>query len=179
MVSLIAKLRKLVNDPASESQIFDDEDLQEFLDQNRQDIRRTELRAQSTVQPGGAVLYTDYYEPFSAGNWEDGVLLQNGSTWAAVTPTTSDLKTGHWTFTAGQTAPIYITGQSYDLFGAAVDALVQWAGIEKLNYDFSANGTSFHESQKVTQLLELACQYRKQMRIGSGQMLQDDYAKCN
>lgn len=178
MASLIAKLRKLVNDPASENQIFDDDDLQNFLDQNSQDIKLLALTERYSVAPGGVVKYTDYYEPFSLGNWEDGVLLQYAGGWTTVTPDTADLKIGHWTFTAGQTPPVYITGFSYDLFGAAADALEQWASTEKLNYDFSANGTSFHESQKVTALLDLATRYRKQMRVGSGQMLQDDYAKC-
>lgn len=178
MATLIAKLRKLIGDPASDNQIFDDDDLQNFLDQNRLDISLLELAEVYSVQPGGVRVFTDYYEPFSLGNWEDGVVLQYAGGWTTVTPDTSELKIGHWTFTAGQVPPVYISGFSYDPFGAAADALEQWASIEKLNYDFSANGTTFRESQKVTALLDLATRYRKQMRVGSGQMLQDDYQPC-
>ena len=156
MVNLIARLRGLIYDPESASQIFDDDDLQGFLDDHRTDARYLELEPHETYASGGAVSYLTYTAP--VGDWESTVSIVD-SNYDAVTADTSDYRRGVWTFATSKTPPLYLSGSYYNIHSAAVAALREWLARLKLAYDFTADGATFKRSQQVKQIEDLIARY--------------------
>ena len=156
LASLITRVRTLIDDNAT-TKTFTDDEVQAALDNWRTDVRYLELRPAETRTASG-VEYRDYYAP--CGDWEDDyTLLDSG--YSPVVADVAEPLLGHWGFTTGQGATLYITGKFYDTYGAAADLLTAWAAKEKLSFDFNADGQSFNRSQKVKALLELAGEYRR------------------
>ncbi len=124
MADLIGRLRRMIGDPAA-SAVWTDEELQDALDARRRDVRYEQLTVAETVQPGGQVVWLDWWA--QDGDWESDAKLY-GPTYAELTPATSDYLTGHWTFAAHQAGPVYVVGKTYDMPGAAADVLEEWAG---------------------------------------------------
>jgi hypothetical protein len=60
----------------------------------------------------------------------------------------------------------YLTGRSYDLYGAAADVLEAWAANVALQFDFAEDDQSYKVSQKQRQLLRLAGHYRQRSTNG-------------
>lgn len=170
LAGLITRLRRLVNDPGA-AQTWDDDELQDWLDANRLDVRRAVLRPETTWV-SGTVTYTDYYADY--GDWESDVVLQDAEG-NELTPVTSELVTGRWTFTE-QRPPVYITGKTYDLYGAAAEVLEAWAARSALLFDFEADGASYKRSQAGQALERLAERYRGQARPRRVVMRRDDVA---
>lgn len=156
MAALIAHLRTLVHDPAGADQTFDDDTLQTFFDGHQTEYRYAPLTAIKTIQPGGTVIRLAYIGP--VGWWESGVSLVDGS-YDALTPATSDLQTGRWTFGADQPEPVYLVGYAYDVYSAAVDCLTAWAAQLKFSYDFTADGATFRRSQQLQTIQGLIARY--------------------
>ena len=151
MAELISTLRKLTNASASD---FTDDQVQEFLDARRVEVRRARL----VTTPDSNGEYHDYYSAF--GNWEQDAVIEDGAG-NAVTPTTSEWLVGHWGFTSNTPPPLFITGKAYDVYGAAADLLEAWAARVVLEFDFEADGASYKRHQKQKALLTLATQYRR------------------
>lgn len=169
LADLIARLRKLVNDPAGANQTWNDDELQDFLDANRLDVRHVALRPETTWSDG-AVTYTDYYA--DQGEWESDVILED-SDGDDLTPTASNLVAGHWTFT-DQGPAVYITGKTFDLWATAADVLEAWAAKAALEFDFDTDGARFARSQKREALLAVAAQYRRRARPVRGVLIRED-----
>lgn len=159
MVALIAKVRRLINDPAGASQQFTDNDIQDALDDWRRDVRYEQLTPAPTLynvggvandpaQPGIADYnWTDYYSSFQW--WEQGEVLTDGH-FITLTPASSDELTGHWTFnlpTPGEYPPVFATGRVFDIYAAAADLLDMWSATLLSSVDFTADGQSFRLSQ--------------------------------
>ena len=86
----------------------------------------------------------------------------------------ADLLTGHWQFAETANWPLYVTGYSYDVYGAGADLLEEWAGIVKLKFDFSRGDQKLSRSQMIASLLQLADSYRaKQMPLIATQVRTD------
>lgn len=160
MADLIQRVRVMINDAAAEP-VFSDLEIQEALDRHRRDRRYEPLEPAETMTPGGGMAYLDYYA--ARGDWEDDVSLVDGG-YNPVTPTTSDLSVGRWTFAEEPRRPVMAVGKVYDLYGAAADVLEAWAARVALDFDFHVAGQTFRGSQKQAQLLELAQQYRWKQR---------------
>lgn len=185
MADMISYTRRLIADPAGGSQVFADADVQDALDSHQLIVRYDVLQPRPTVPVGGYVSSASYLDYYSAlGWWEaDEVLYDsaynklfdgaNASSYPGVT--LHDELVGHWVFSAGKLPPVYIVGKTYDLYGAAVDLLEEWAAKEKLSYAFAVDGQSFQEQQKSQALLELAAQYRKRIRIENRRTLPVDF----
>lgn len=161
MTELIYRVRSLIADnPAS---IFSDQEAQDALDRRRQWIRYALLVPQRTVLPGGEVQYLDYFA--NLGYWENNVQLID-RTYSNINnlilPDTSDLLAGHWQFSANQYPPVWIVGNTFDIYGSAADLLEQWASKLKLDFDFGVQQTKYSRSQQIKQILEMALTYRAQ-----------------
>lgn len=171
MAALIRRLRRLIGDPASENQTWQDEDLQDALDGHRREARYMPLCPQPTYS-GSSVSYLVYKAEI--GDWEGSAdsttpVLTNANFGTISTDDyEEDLLTGRWTFTAQPTFPVYVTGFHYDLNGAAVEILEAWIASLKCAVDVSADGISVKNSQKVDHLEMLADRYRRQQWAGSG-----------
>ena len=153
MATLITQVRELIAD-TDVSPTWTDDQLQDFLDRRRMEIRHVQLRVEPTYN-GNVVEYNDFYSQYSY--WEEDEILQDASG-DTLTSLTSDRTVGYWTFD-NQLPPVYITGKVFDIYGAAADVLYAWASKMSLHFDFTADGSSFKRSQKRTALLEMAQQY--------------------
>src|SRR5690606_31595054 len=156
MAALISHLRLLVHDPAGDDQTFSDDEIQTFLDQHQTEVRYLRLDPIDTIQSGGTVVTLAYRAP--VGWWEDTVSLYDRS-YDELTPDSEDLQTGRWTFAAHQAEPVYLTGYTYDLYGAAIDCLTAWAAQLKSAFDFTADGLSVKRSQQLASINGLMARY--------------------
>jgi len=181
----------MISDPTGASQQFDDQTVQDLLDQSRDDIRYEPLAiapsivntASTNNQP--STIFADYYSKFDW--WEQDVVLQaqgpTGAAWVVVTPTSSDYIVGHWmfennVFTAGtvpgQLPPVFATGKVYDLNAAAADLLEFWASSLACAYDINVDGQSLKRSQLMDLKLKAANRYRCQAKPKIAQMNRSD-----
>jgi len=163
MASIITRTRVLINDPAGASQIFDDQTIQDTLDDSRRDYVNEALTTAPTYV-SGTIQYLNYWHEL--GSWEGGVVLKQ-FLYNTVTPSASDLIAGYWTFAATTLPPVYLTGSTHDLYRAAADLLERWAAKWVLSYDFTSDGQSFRRSQAATALQALAATYRRKQRASS------------
>ncbi len=192
MSDLIARTRLLIADPAGASQQFADQDIQNWLDANRDDIRYESLViAPSIVNTAStnnqaATIFADYYSRY--GWWESDVTLQayvNGQAWVVATPLASELliDQAHWQFelnvytsgtVPGQLPPVFATGKIYDVYAAAADLLEFWAAVFAGAYDVNVDGQSLRRSQLMTAKHALAEVYRRRARPKLAKMVRED-----
>lgn len=177
LADLLARLRDLVADPAGASQAWSDDELQRRLDAHRLDVRYLELTAAASIAPGGAVSYLDFYAPDGTGDWEANEILL-GNTYSVLSPASADRDVGHWTFSAGQTPPVFLIGFAFDLYAAAADVLLAWASKLKLEFDFKSDFQEFARSQQASAMIALAATYRAQARPTSAVSIRRDVAPC-
>jgi hypothetical protein len=142
------RLRQIINDPAeSETAVFDDVELEVFLDAHALAFESLALTAETST-----TFITTY------GNWGDDATFADGAG-AALTPTSGSNLAGRWVFAAAPSA-VSITGRSFDLHSAAADALEEWATKLALSFDFTADGATYHLSQRREALLKAASEQR-------------------
>lgn len=157
MTPLVARVRFHTQDLPGASQAFSELEIQNELDRTRADVFYAELYAEPTFQPSPlATAWLDFYDA-EAGEWEGDVALLDAG-WNTLTPATSDLLTGHWTFNTSQLLPVYVRGKRYDTYRAAarmVETKAQYLAAGGL-FDFSADGASFSRSQIVSSYKALA-----------------------
>src|SRR4051812_39818446 len=99
MSDLITTTRRMIADPSGSSQQFSDQEIQDRLDDARDDIRYEMLDIAPTILNAASTnsvpetIYADYYSAYKW--WEADVVLQgqdsNANPWKVLTPTTSDL----------------------------------------------------------------------------------------
>lgn len=175
MATLITRLRRMIQDLAAVDQEWDDEELQEALDRHQTVHRYRQLCMEESIAPGGAVTYLRYHAD-GEGSWETDAEIVNNN-YTVLTPTTSDYLTGRWTFAAEPAWPLYISGQTYDLFGAAADVLEEWAARVKCQIDVKSEGQDLKLSQQRAALLELAEKYRQKQKPVTVTMTRNDMAR--
>ncbi len=170
MAAIIKRVRVLINDPEGASQTFDDQTIQNVLDDSRQDYVNESLTTKPTFV-SGTIQYLDYWHDL--GSWEDGTIFKQ-FLYVVVTPSASEPITGHWTFAQNTRPPVYLTGSTHDLYRASADLLERWAAKWVLSYDFTSDGQSFRRSQAATALQTLAATYRRKQRASSISFSQSD-----
>ena len=164
MATLIDAVEKLLND--SSNATWSADQVQTGLDKNRTDWRQAEMGTVAKYTSTGTSYLEWYLGPSlqdRVGAWEDLPILY-GASYSTATPTTYDYVTGLFTFAASQSPPLYISGQTYDLYGAAADLLYDKLASVAPNYDFSAAGQSFSASQEFTMWQSLYNAYQRQRK---------------
>lgn len=156
---LISYVRGLIGDPAP-GQDFTDDDIQAALDRVRALMW---LPLDPVPEPGlGGIM--NYYE-FRArvGFWEASAqLLDNEFNPIPSTDIAeADWVAGRFRFNTSRPAGVFISGPAYDPYLAAAELLEMLAARYKADYDFSADGSSFSQSQKVKQILAQAAELRR------------------
>jgi len=147
MSSLILSVRALINDPAGSSETFSDQDIQDVLDEGRQDVFNMPLRPMPTYS-GSTILFLDYFSDY--GGWEDGVLLKQFLTIdVTANATLIEPIAGHFQFSQTTLPPVMATGRLFDRYRAAADLLERLASQWMLRYDITANGQSLRRSQAL------------------------------
>ena len=175
MTNLIARTRTLTGDTGSPA-VFDDQAYQDALDHYMVDIRLLALRPAERIGAGGAVTFVEYFAPWS--DWEAGATIQT-QTFATLTETTdytADYLAGIWTMTASQWPPLFLSGQTYDIYRAAAEILRAWAAKLALAYDYSQNGQQFIRSQQRKALQEIAADLERKGRVLPAQARRSDSA---
>lgn len=174
MTALIARVRLMIAE--SGTAIFADQDIQDKLDECRENVRYEPLTPQPTFANPGGIQYNDYYSgdpDRPRGFWEADETIIYGD-FTTRTPVTSDELVGHWTFN-NQLPPLLIAGKRYDVYRAAADLLDEKiAALAATETDFSADGQSFHLSQQLTFLEKRAQSYRRKQRARLGAQGRED-----
>ncbi len=189
MAAIIAETRLLIND-TSGAQVFGDQQIQDHLDDIRDEVRYEMLMQAPTIvnlsgSPSGTASFI-YADDFSQWHWwETDAVLQDGK-FTVLTPLASDYLVGHWQFDSltpfttgtapGQYPPVFITGKSYDVNLAASNLWRIRAGMLATAYDFTADGQTFHRSQQMAMCLKMADYYACKARLRSIQLRRDDVA---
>lgn len=170
--ALLSRLRNLIRDTDPDCQTFTQDQLQTALDQRRERVRYLELEALETRAAGGAVSYVDFQA--CLGDWDADAALVDGQ-YNALTPNTENLETGEWSFTTEPSnLPVYLSGFTYDLYGAAADLLEEWAAKVKTEYTFSPGSGQHVRSQQHQMLLVQAERYRALQRVTVARMFRSD-----
>lgn len=164
MAELITEIRLMINDPAGETAVITDQEVQDVLDQNAFVSEYEQLCPMPKVQAGGKTVYKKF---MAHSHWESGVELVSGG-YAALAPETSDLKTGTWTFAESQNLPVLVYGTWYDMHGAAGELWGIKAGKYAEQFDTSLSGDSYSLSQKYNQAILEAKRHRGLSMRGSG-----------
>jgi hypothetical protein len=165
--TLVDRLRKLVADPAGDRQVFDRDEIEEVLATFRWDAVQYPL--DYSVENLGGALGGRFFSA-GVGSWADDAALTdiNGNNVVIGVNDLVDLQSGTWSFFNIQAGvPYYVTGRSYDLYGAAAELLRRQAAKMKLQYDLSVGDLSVSRSQKQRNLLEMADTYDRRRRAVS------------
>lgn len=176
LMPVIARLRLLIGDPAGTTHIWTDDELELVLDVHRHDWWYWRLTAIPTVTAGTTEYHT-FVADDTAGMWDNDTTLYASDQTTILTADSVNLTVGQWTFIADQAdnLPLYMSGRTYDLYGAAVDILEQWKAALKLDsFDFTTEDESFKRSQKLDAIDGLIAGYRGQMAPAASRMVRSD-----
>jgi hypothetical protein len=172
LTTLIAKIRLLTDDPSGAGLIFTDDQIQDALDARRDEARYYPLTERETIAPGGgSTTYLTFTSP--VGAWDTDTALVDSS-YNPLTPATTDLINGRWTFNAEPDTPVMVTGFTYDLYGAAGDLLLQRATVESDSFDVGADGLSLSRNQKQQNYRDRANEYFAKARTKSITLIRTD-----
>lgn len=193
MAALITETRLKIADPAGGSQQFTDQQIQDRLDDSRNDIRYEALAIApsivntSNTAQSAQTIFADYYSAYQW--WEADVVLQGQSPtalpWVVLTPAASDYIVGHWQFeldvyntgtVPGQVPPVFATGKVYDCNMAAAELLQYWAALLSGAYDMTVDGQTLRRSQLMAGKLTLAQYYLRQAKPRVATMRRSDIA---
>lgn len=179
MVDLIARTRLLIGDPPSGgAQVFTDDNIQDFLDETRYDVKYEVLKPKPTFTTGG-VQWNDYYSEHT--HWEQGETLiwSNFSTLTPTAPTVSDRIIGHWGF-SNQLPPVLLTGNTYDLWNVAANLLEMLNAQQAFNlFNMTIDGRNLALSNIVQTRIALARDYRMRARPRVVELVRDDFGDSN
>jgi hypothetical protein len=171
LASIISEVRSLIGDPLSASMIFTDDEIQDALDQRREEARYARLLEQPTITPGSGLHFLTFDAPLP--RWEDGAIVVDAS-FNPLTPDTVDLKTGRWTFATQPRYPVLLIGWTHDVYGAAADLLRMWATRTAQDYDVKADGTELARSQKTSGLQRRADEMAARARPRLSSLIRTD-----
>lgn len=178
LADLINQLRGMTNAGTADyalgtANYWDGDHAQEVLDRHRIDVYRELLTPFKEVASGGTAIWKEYHSAFRNFEITSGgsaVFVVEDSTGAdsGTANWTADYQRGIVTFGANQAGTAYyLTGRSYDLFGAAADIWRMKASHFAEQFDFSTDNHSVSRSQRVKHCLEMAEMYQGQS-TGSG-----------
>lgn len=128
MATVITQVRGLIGDTAGASQHFTDDQVEAALDRRRSEWNELALLAIRSHAADGTEQLLKWVAERSP--WEDGPVLLDPSFIPIDNESdatyTEDATDGIWTFAESQDG-VYITGTTFDVYGAAADLLDQWA----------------------------------------------------
>ncbi len=135
--------------------IWTNDELEDYLDRHRVFVGGNEAREKLTFNVGK----TRYASQFDTFEW---VTLYSGdTTTGTVTPDSSNLVAGEFTFTSSQSIEIFLEGHSYNILLAAAECLEELAADPSRPYQWSRGGVT----QRSQDPMKLAQSYRN---LGSG-----------
>jgi len=173
MADLITRVRELIGDPViagtPSTSTYTDQQIQDALDAHRTQVRNAPLRPLQVANTSGTVTYLDWFAP--RGAWEASPVLTDGA-YGVLTPSASDCLAGEWTFSTTQTS-VLVSGQCFDLYGAAIDMLYLVLQSKAAEFDFATDGQSFSRSQQAAGIRALIDAYRTKVRAPAIRVIQN------
>lgn len=171
MANLILELRGLTQAGTADYAVagvsyWTDDHLQAVLDRHRLDVYQEELQMVQKWIGGGSVQYFEYFSQY--GNYEatsggTAVFYLEDSTGADLGTAnyTPDYTRGVMTFGSNTAGTVYyLTGRSYDLYGAAADVWRQKASQVTLSsYSWSTDNMRIDKTNVTTAYLNMANYY--------------------
>ncbi len=200
MATLIDRVNALCNNALNANLAFANQDVQDCLDRCRMEARYEPLEALATVYQGGSVGYLTFCH--RKGLWEGAVAVgtvtvssayAGGSAgyqlidgnYGTVTPLTSDLLTGRWTFGTAPVRPVMITGWTYDIYAAAAELLLLRKAQVSEDFDFATSeGLKYTRSQKLDMIEKVRKDFLSKATMtpgrgsGGGQFVRKDTNPC-
>jgi hypothetical protein len=188
MATLISNLRDLgvagtADYTLGTTTYWTDAQVQTVLDKHKVFVNSEQLQPIETLN-NGTVLYTEYRSQF--GNFEETTggttifVIKNSigsvfgtSNWSA------DYANGIINFTANTAGtPYYLTGTSYDVYGAAADVWRMKSGHHAQSIDFSTDNMSVKRGQLMKNDMEMANYYAGMGRVRHMAFDRDDTPGC-
>ncbi len=157
MAYLITFVRELINDPASATEKWSDQMIQDRLDLNRLDLYADRLKSPDILDTDGTIDWKQFFArlPF----WETDFQIQKIGG-ALNAPTSSEPLIGKFTYATNQTEPLVITGKVYNVYGVASTLLTMWvAELRSQISMWSADGTTIQRIGQVKDAQSLAAKY--------------------
>jgi hypothetical protein len=158
MLQLIKRERTLIYD--QDGSVFDDQTIQDVLDESRVDVTSEVLTPKETFT-AGQILFLNYYA--SIGNWEDDLIIKQ-YLYNPVVPSTIEPIAGHFAFSQTTLPPLYISGKRYDIYRAAADLLERRTATQIMQFAFSSDEQSFQPQQVVDNISKLVKLYRQKQQ---------------
>lgn len=159
MSALISRLRRMVGDTGTPN--FSDDAIQDELD-TFQTVVLYERLSTAPTMVNGVAQYLTFGSAYQ--NFETGAVVYNSS-YGVVTPTTANLIAGTWTFSSNQDSTMYVSGNAYNVFGAAANLCDQWAAQLSRSFDVKDGESEMKRSQMAKSLRDQANQYRASQGI--------------
>lgn len=129
---------------------WSDDELQNYLDRHRIFIGGDETREKLTFNAGKTIFASKF------DNFESPTIYIGATTTGTVTPDSSNLVAGEFTFTSAQSTELYLEGHSYNILLAAAECLEELAADLSRAYQWSRGGVS----QQSQNPFDLAQSYR-------------------
>jgi len=190
MVPLVGEVRDLIGDPDNGSPQFNNQQVQNALDESRSDVRYELLVAAPTITNTANqafFVWIDYYSRFQY--WEiDAAVVQWGD-YTQRSPVATEFINGHWQFNyiiapgqlppnadaPAQIPPLYVTGRTFDIYAAAVKLLKMLKAKYALTtFNFSANGQNFQAGTIFQTLGGLIADYSRKIIPTQIALVRDD-----
>lgn len=177
MADLNARVRLRIGDAAGLTQTFDEQAIQDALDDERIDFNISDWREliPHYSPQSRQMVWTEYYDPSNWGDWEGDVALFDAG-YNQLAPSVSEPLVGHWSFAPTSTPPpVFVVGKTYDVAAASRALCLRWIGLVAREFDFSvARGLQYSVSQKRAGLQQLADQLASEMRVRTAKLVRRD-----
>ncbi len=169
ITNVLAFVRLLIQDE-SEPYDLSDDTIQSILDEHGELASYSLLTPINYVQSGGGFTQaradTGWWEGADSPTDNTSVVLKRITDDVEVSPSSSDLRRGVFTFSDAQTEPVYISrGYSYDVYATACQCLESLIAKIRSEYSFSTDEGNFQRQQRVETLTDLAEKYSIRQRL--------------
>lgn len=185
MSTLISTIRGFCNLGTSDYTLgtathWSDDHIQTVLDRYRTTVIHEKMLAVSAYESSGSIAYKDFYSGW--GNWEETTggtsifIVENYTGDDIATANYSvDYALGIVTFTADQQGSTrYVTGRSYDLYGAAADIWRMKGGAYAVAVDFKTDNMSVKRSDVAKHCREMFNYYSMMSNPRQVDLARDD-----
>ncbi len=178
MAEIITQVRQLASvgtadyTAAGSTTFWSDDQLQTILDRVRVELWREPVQAIPILNTGGTTEYKEYrinrtWLEQTTGGTAIFFLTNTAGSVIGTANYTVDYTYGRVTFGTTQAGSIrYVTGRSYDVYEAAARVWESKSAHVADQFDFSADGASFHNSQRVKHYMSMAQLMRGQSNSG-------------
>lgn len=158
--AIIQLVRNLAGDTGTPA-VFSDTELAGVCARYRRHWRYLLLTPLPTYRPGQQVVYEEGVAPVRF--WDPDSVQAYGPDWSPFPLARIEAEEGRFVYAQPTVLPVFVSGDSYDVYGAAAEVCERWAArLATTAIDTSADGVTVQASGAVRQLAERARVLRAQ-----------------